>query len=340
MPKGVMLSHDNLCWIAIPMMVNAQKSDPSIPINQHRVVSYLPLSHVAGLCVDIMSHVYAGHELYFAMPDALAGTLVITLTWARPTVFFAVPRVWEKFEDKLKEIGASKPQFLQNLSGWAKGYGAQKVKLQQKQQSPPMMFSVANALILSKIKAALGLDQTVSFYFGAAPLRQSSVEYFASLDIPIYNVYGMSETSGATTIHSALNFRLDTAGRAIDGTDLVIQNPDEHGEGEICMRGRNTMMGYLKNDQATIDTIDADGYVKSGDRGKIEKDGHLKITGRIKELIIGAGGENIAPVPIEDNFKEICVPCSNVMMVGEGQRFMAMLITLKVDVNPTTGQPS
>jgi long-chain-fatty-acid--CoA ligase ACSBG len=130
MPKGVMLSHDNLCWIAIPMMLNAQKSDPSIPVNQHRVVSYLPLSHVAGLCVDIMSHVYAGHELYFAMPDALAGTLVITLTWARPTIFFAVPRVWEKFEDKLKEIGASKPQFLQNLSSWAKGYGAQKVKLQ------------------------------------------------------------------------------------------------------------------------------------------------------------------------------------------------------------------
>lgn len=106
------------------------------------------------------------------------------------------------------------------------------------------------------------------------------------------------------------------------------------------MRGRNTMMGYLKNDQATIDTIDADGFVRSGDKGRIEKDGHLKITGRIKELIIGAGGENIAPVPVEDNFKEICVPCSNVMMVGEGQRFMAMLITFKVDVNPTTGQPS
>jgi long-chain-fatty-acid--CoA ligase ACSBG len=112
MPKGCMLSHDNLCWEVIPMMSEVMKSDPSIPVISHRVVSYLPLSHIAGLCVDIMAHVYGGHELYFAKPDALAGTLVQTLTWARPTIFFAVPRIWEKFEEKLKEIGASKPAFM------------------------------------------------------------------------------------------------------------------------------------------------------------------------------------------------------------------------------------
>lgn len=180
-----------------------------------------------------------------------------------------------------------------------------------------MMYSVARALILNKIKGALGLDQCVLFYFGAAPLRLASVEYFASLDIPIFNVYGMSETSGATTLHVADNFRLDSAGPSVEGCDLMIANPDENGDGEICMRGRNTMMGYLKNDEATISTIDAAGYIKSGDKGRIEKDGHLKITGRIKELIIGAGGENIAPVPVEDNFKEACPACSNIMMVGE-----------------------
>lgn len=119
----------------------------------------------------------------------------------------------------------------------------------------------------------------------------------------------MSETTGATTIHSVDNFRLDSAGFALPGTDLIIYNQDENGEGEICMRGRNTMMGYLKNDAATVETIRALGYVYSGDRGKIEKDGHLIITGRIKELIITAGGENIAPVPIEDNFKAVCPPC-------------------------------
>jgi len=104
MPKGCMLSHDNVCWVAIPMMKGVQQSDPSIPVIAHRVVSYLPLSHIAGLSIDVMAHIFAGHELYFARPDALAGTLVQTLTWARPTIFFAVPRIWEKFEEKLKEI--------------------------------------------------------------------------------------------------------------------------------------------------------------------------------------------------------------------------------------------
>lgn len=158
--------------------------------------------------------------------------------------------------------------------------------------------------------------------------------------MPLFNMYGMSETTGTTTMHRKVNFRLDSAGFAMPGTDLKIHNPDEHGEGEICMRGRNTMMGYLKNDKATTETIDSLGFVRSGDKGKIEKDGHLKITGRIKELIIGAGGENIAPVPIEDNFKSFCPPCSNIMVVGEMQRFMACLITFKVDIDMMTGLPS
>ena len=179
------------------------------------------------------------------------------------------------------------------------------------------MYSVANFLILSRIKQKIGLDQCELFIFGAAPLKKSSIDYFASLDIILNNMYGMSETSGTTTIQHLNKFNLDTCGYSLPGCDLKIDNPDEFGEGEICMRGRNTMMGYLKNEQATIDTMDNQGYIKSGDKGKIDAEGFLKITGRIKELIIGAGGENIAPVPVEDNFKVFCPPCSNIMMVGE-----------------------
>lgn len=124
-----MLSHDSVCWLGIPMEGSLQKADPNLPTNAHRIVSYLPLSHVAGLTVDIIGPIFNGFQLYFARPDALAGTLVQTLTWARPTIFFAVPRIWEKFEEKLKEIAATKPSFLQSISGWAKGYGAQKVQL-------------------------------------------------------------------------------------------------------------------------------------------------------------------------------------------------------------------
>jgi len=103
MPKGCMLSHDSLVWEAYPLMAEIVKSDPSFPMHSNRVVSYLPLSHVAGLSVDVLGHIYSGHELYFAKPDALsAGTLVQTLNWAQPTIFFAVPRVWEKLEERMK----------------------------------------------------------------------------------------------------------------------------------------------------------------------------------------------------------------------------------------------
>jgi long-chain-fatty-acid--CoA ligase ACSBG len=195
-----MLSHDNLTWGNYPAFDAICTMEPSYPMNEHRIVSYLPLSHIAGLMIDLSLQIYSGHQVYFARPDALAGTLVQSLQWARPTIFFAVPRVWEKFEEKLKEIASTKPAFLQSISGWAKGYGTQAVQLAEKNKDPPMMFSVANAY-LGVIKKALGLDKTQIFCFGAAPLKKTSVDYFASLNIPLFNMYGMSETSGGTTSH-------------------------------------------------------------------------------------------------------------------------------------------
>ena len=135
---------------------------------------------------------------------------------------------------------------MQNLSSWAKGHGAAKVAAMQNQQEPSFMYSIANFMVLKRVKAALGLDQCEAFFFGAAPLKMSSLMYFASLDIPLFNVYGMSETSGACTASSIAEFDFNTCGKAIPGTEVVIANPDENGEGEILMRGRNIMMGYLR----------------------------------------------------------------------------------------------
>jgi len=122
--------------------------------------------------------------------------------------------------------------------------------------------------------------------------------------------------------------------------ELKIMNPDSKGEGEICMRGRHIMMGYLKNDKATRETLDPEGYLHSGDLGVITDKGFLKITGRIKELIITAGGENVAPVPIEDNFKDAAPYVSNVMVIGDDKKFLSALVTFKVDVDPKTQIPS
>lgn len=130
-PKGVMLSHDNLIFNASSLAVETVLVAPieaQIPSYEHRIVSYLPLSHIAGLQFDLTNHLIFGCQVYFAKKDALQGTLVETLQWCRPTLFLAVPRIWEKFEDKLKAIAASKPAVLQNISGWAKGHGLQKVR--------------------------------------------------------------------------------------------------------------------------------------------------------------------------------------------------------------------
>ena len=243
-------------------------------------------------------------------------------------------------EEKLKDIASQKSGLLQSISGWAKGLGAAKVIAQQKHESPPMCYHVANSLILSKIKSALGLDKCKGFLYGAAPIKASTVEYFASLDIPILGAYGMSETTAMVTLNSNGKFDLKSVGTAVGGIEVKIDNPDEKGNGEIIFRGRNIMMGYLKNEAATKETIDSQGYLHSGDLGKVDKHGFLFITGRIKELIITAGGENIAPLIIEDNFKEVCPPCSNIMVIGENQKFLCAFITFKVDIDMSKGVPS
>lgn len=214
-PKGVMLSHDNLIFNGTSMGIDVLESAPKEEVvepHMMRVVSYLPLSHIAGLQQDLSMLVLFGSQLFFAKPDALQGTLVESLNWAKPTLFLAVPRIWEKFEDKLKEIASTKPAILQSISGWAKGHGFDKVKKQQTGQYPGWMFSVAETLILKRIKQAIGLDQCLMYFYGAAPLKQSSVDYFASLDIPLMNLYGLSETTGSTTINYLLDFSLNHAG--------------------------------------------------------------------------------------------------------------------------------
>jgi long-chain-fatty-acid--CoA ligase ACSBG len=135
--------------------------------------------------------------------------------------------------------------------------------------------------------------------------------------MPIINMYGMTETTSATTHHRWKKISMQRAGFALPGVQLIIKDPDQNGEGEICMKGRNTMMGYYKNQEACESTFDENGFVMSGDRGKLDSEGFLQITGRIKELIITAGGENIAPVPIEDTFKDNCFPCANIMVIGD-----------------------
>jgi len=168
--------------------------------------------------------------------------------------------------------------------------------------------------------------------YGAAPLPLKTREFFFSINIFLNGIYGMSETSAPMTAtletHKA-DYNLRACGMPLPGGEVVIENPDAEGNGEICFRARNNFMGYLKNEKATMETIDKKRYVHSGDLGRFDKPGNLLITGRLKEIIVTAGGENVAPILIEENIKLKLPFVSNAMVVGEGRKFLICLLTLK-----------
>lgn len=246
-------------------------------------------------------------------------------------MFFGVPRVYEKFEERIKQGIRESSFFKKRVAKWAREQGT---KYMDNQISglggTPLLYPIANFLMFRKLKRALGLDQCEYFAFGAAPLKRSTYRFFKSLSILLINFYGLSETSGPQfTNFSQKN--METVGVTLPGTETKIRNKDKDGVGEICFRGRNRFMGYWKNEEATLEAIDNKGYLHSGDQGYLDEEGLLIITGRIKEIIVTAGGENVAPIPIEDAFKEKCKLCSNIIVLGDFRKYLSALITLKTD---------
>ncbi|XP_027523944.1 long-chain-fatty-acid--CoA ligase ACSBG2 isoform X2 [Corapipo altera] len=337
-PKGVMLSHDNLTWTAAVAGRSIMLTDPKE--RQEQVISYLPLSHIAAQMSDIWSAMTFGVQVYFAQPDALKGSLVETLREVRPTAFLGVPRVWEKMEEKMKSIGMKSSALRRKVASWAKGVGLQtNLKRMNGYSEVPVNFRLAKHLVYRKVRKALGLDQCTKCYTGAAPITRETLEFFLSLNIPVLELYGMSESSGPHTISLPHAFKLTSCGKELSGCRTLIHKPDRDGIGEICFSGRHIFMGYLNMEDKTKEAIDEDGWLHSGDLGKHDKDGFLYITGRIKELIITAGGENVPPVPIEDAVKNAVPIISNAMLVGDKAKFLSMLLTLKCKVDAETGEP-
>ncbi|XP_076135255.1 long-chain-fatty-acid--CoA ligase ACSBG2 isoform X1 [Alosa pseudoharengus] len=340
-PKGVMLSHDNLTWTAFATGRNVRLEDADK--SQEVVVSYLPLSHIAAQMIDIWLTIKIGGATYFAQPDALKGSLANTLRDVRPTAFMGVPRVWEKMQEKMKSIGAKSSTVRRKVASWAKEVGLQtnlsKMEGNGAVARKPLNYRLAKKLVFRKVRKALGLDRCTKCYTGAAPITKDTLEFFLSLDIPLYELYGMSESTGPHTISLPEAFRLTSCGKVIPGCETRIFKPDEEGNGEICFWGRHVFMGYLNMPEKTEEALDADGWLHSGDLGKHDTQDFLFITGRIKELIITAGGENIPPVPIEDALKEAVPLISNAMLIGDKRKFLSMLLTIKCEVNSETGAP-
>ncbi|CAD7949066.1 unnamed protein product [Amoebophrya sp. A120] len=362
-PKGVMLSQDN-SWSTCAIFLKPVTQDLTPP---HRILSYLPLPHVTGFLADIALPMWLTANsqptsIYFARPyDLKESTIGSRLLTVRPTIFVAVPRVYEKIAEKLKAVAATVTGPMKAISTWAKAKNSEHMGMRQFGKGNgeyPANFTPAN-FVMGKVRQKLGLDQAQCLISGAAPITMETLDYFGSLGLMILELYGMSESTGPTTLNTLRTVKWGTIGYAPQGVEVGVFNtmdpknpmqwvkpcadlsaPSEQEQGELCFRGRHIMMGYLANPdlgeehmaevkKKNKEALVPGGWMLSGDKACMDKDGFFRITGRYKELIITAGGENVAPVPIEDWLKSNYTAISNVMMVGDKKKYNVILVTLK-----------
>ena len=337
-PKAVMITHRNVGWsvFSIGDIMHVSPEDT--------VVSYLPLCHIAEKVCSLYGPLVFGMNVYFCAPDALRGTLVVSLRQVGPTVFFGVPRIWEKIQEKMLAnsgkqavyfcfcipTGAWGKRKWKNLVAWARKKGLAGAYAFQQNEPMPKNWWYANELVFQNVKVALGLQRCRLMLSAAAPLSIETAEFFMCLNIIIYEAFGMSETAGPVTFNapktaqSRVNWRTNSCGKSITGVELKIAD-----DGELLIRGACTCRGYFKNPEETVNLIDEEKWIHTGDIGTIDADGFLYITDRKKHLIITAGGENIAPAPIEGSLQNI-PGIGYAIVVGDMQKFLVCVMTIEM----------
>ena len=311
-PKGAVLSHRNLLFTA----------EASCAANRFfesdEVLSFLPLSHITERMLSVTLAVRYGYTVNFVEnPD----TVFENMREVRPTVFFAVPRVWEKLMSVI-EIRMSKADFVKKSAyRWAAGQGRLRAKAQRDSVRPSVAMHVAYLGVLRSLKQRLGLDRARLVISGAAPISQGVLEFFHGMNVPIREGYGQTEGTAAGTVHQGWPVKLGTVGKALPGIEVRIA-----ADGEILVRGDCVFLGYHKDDAATQDTL-RDGWLHTGDIGELDEDGELRITGRKKDIFITAAGKNIAPAHIENLLKASSF-IGDAVLIGDGKKYLSALILI------------
>lgn len=321
-PKGVEIDHGGQLLIGRSVLRLAPEFGDGRAEYHH--VSYLPLSHQAEQILTNIAPLAVGGQVYFC-PEI--GLVKDFLTEVRPTVFLGVPRVWEKFEAALRARLSEATGIKARLAQWARDtefacFQEQVERGVRAERHMPIKRRVARKLVVDKVKTALGLDRLTFALTGSAPMAPRTQEFFASLGISVNDAYGLTETSGVATISDPLKPRFGTVGKPLAGVEIRIGDDQE-----IQLKGRNMVKGYFKMPDKTAELYTDDGWLKTGDQGAFDDEGNLKITGRIKELIITAGGKNVAPVELEHYVAPV-PGVGQVVVVGDRQPFLSALITL------------
>jgi len=318
--KGVMIDHGNALAMQASIRAHLPMFDRDDP-PPYFVVSYLPLCHIAEQMMTNIGMLMTGGQVWFC-PDLKQ--VKNYLVECRPTVFAAVPRVWEKFQAALEARLSEATGLKARLAQWARDteLAAAKQELATQQPVGGLGRAIGNRLVLSKIKGALGLDRLELASTAAAPISTGTLEFFASIGIVVHEYYGMSETTGLLTGNPMGRARFGTVGVALENVEVQVAD-----DGEIIARGRSMTRGYLRMPEKTAELIDPDGWLHTGDLGELDADGYLKITGRKKDILITAGGKNVAPAEMEGYLNQI-PGVGQAVVVGDRQPYLSALIVL------------
>ncbi|MCK5379154.1 MAG: long-chain fatty acid--CoA ligase, partial [Acidobacteria bacterium] len=312
-PKGVELTHANLVQNVIPSATRAViTSDGDFGLE------FLPLCHVLERMVGYL-------YMYVAVPKAYCSVHHVAdlLAEIKPTVFASVPRLFEKIHDKIQGKVAAAPAIRRALFSWAINQGKKAYPERLAGREPGgLAYKLAEKLVLSKVREGMG-GRVRLCVSGGAPLPQFVGEFLHSIGIWVIEGYGLTETSPVIAVNgTAANMtRLGTVGKVIDNVEAKIAD-----DGELCVRGPSVMTGYWNLPDKTAEVFDEDGFFLTGDIAEIDDDGFIRITDRKKDLIVNAGGKNIAPQPIENEIKQ-SIFVDNVVLIGDKKPFMVALIS-------------
>ncbi|MGE3527234.1 MAG: long-chain fatty acid--CoA ligase [Gemmatimonadales bacterium] len=318
-PKGVMLTHGNICSNVVSGLAVLHLRDTD------ECLSFLPLSHIFERMAGHYCMVYAGCIINYALSiDTVSDDLIAR----SPTVVLSVPRLYEKIYARVLENALSGSGIKKAIFFWAKRTAEAWAELAIEKQPIPgglgFRKSIADKLVFSKLKARTG-GRLRFFVSGGAPLSAEIAKFFFAAGLPILEGYGLTETSPVITVNTFEHQRLGSVGPAIPGVEVKIA-----ADGEVLTRGPHVMKGYYRKPEATAEAIDAEGWFHTGDIGEIDADGFLKITDRKKDIIVTAGGKNIAPQPIEGKVKGNKF-VANAVMLGDKRKFPIMLIVPNLD---------
>ncbi|WP_405498552.1 AMP-dependent synthetase/ligase [Nocardia sp. NBC_00511] len=322
-PKGVELTHTNF-------IENARVVDEfggGSPAD--RVVSYLPDAHAANRWFAHYLSMLTGAEIT-TCPDLkqVAGALA----QVRPSVFLGVPRVWVKVKAALEERFAAESSPVKRLLiDWAIRTGRARARAQSdgSRLNPfeAAQYLLADRLVLKTIREQLGMDRIRIAVTGSAPIPKDTHEFFLGLGLPLCEGYGMTECTAGATVDRPDRIKIGTVGRPLPGAEVRIAE-----DGEVLVRGKMVMRGYRNAPDKTAETLDADGWLHTGDIGELDDEGFLKIVDRKKELIINAAGKNMSPTNIENTVTESTPLAGTVVAIGEGRSYNTALICLDPDL--------